>query len=278
MIKRIKKYPIFAIIIIFCLLCPIFIFVSLHIEENIKLNKFITDRKLDKLKISKESAIIISDSVKSYFNSDITKWKTTEKNFNKMPYFRHSVLDMLKSHEAVCGGGTRFLTRILIKLGYNATRILLLTSNFGSRGHSCVSMYINGREYFIDSINGGIDIETLFRNYDIGTIDLMIIPYSKRYDSVYLDAKYNEDTNIQAFQKKFTAYSYEALPFSKILNTVKFNVYVLNFHRPSVMISYIAESVYLLYALCYLTFFLFNLVLIFNILALFKKIFLKKRG
>ena len=244
-----RKFFFFLIIILF--LTANSIFVVLHFDEIYVVHKFLKNNSILFGEQSKKNAFIISDKIRSEFEVDTTKWKNRSTDYGKMPFFRFSVKKLLIAREALCGGGARVLCRLLLESGYDATRVVLFTRNFGALGHVVVSVVIKGKEYWIDTLNSPEDLNDLMKNNDINALTVKIIPYQQRYNPRYINVKYSQDSLVNKFQHSYIAYSYEALPFSKILNLIGVDVYVLNLKRPPYIFSYFAESVYLLYALTF---------------------------
>ena len=52
--------------------------------------------------------------------------------------------------------------------------------------------------------------------------------------------------------KHYPLYSYEAIPFTKLLNLFGFDVYAFNLQCPPKIISYLAENPYLVKSIVYL--------------------------
>jgi len=243
------------------LILPIGCLLLVHKYENSQINKYIEQNRFQYLPISKRSAFIISDSLRKLFNVNISTWSSNQ-NFNKEPYFRKSVLTLLQDKEAVCGGGARVLCRILQHLGYDATRVVLYSKNFGASGHVVVSILLNGKEYFIDTLNSDSELNYILKTYDINTTTINIIPYKSRYinPSYYLQESHFYP--VKMFQTKYIAYSYEAIPLSKISNSLGFGLYVLNTNRPYKIFSSLAESVYMIYLSIYLILLFLSLIIL----------------
>ena len=252
----VSRKTFFVIVIIFFFVVNI-VFLCLHYVETCVVNKFIENHALKFSDQSKKNAFLISDNLRAEFEVDTTKWKINTSDFAKLPFFRTSVKKLLSSREALCGGGARVLCRILLESGYNATRVVLFTRNFGAMGHVIVSIMVNGKEYFIDTLNSPDDLNELLKKYDINSDAIKIIPYKQRYNKKFIDVRYSKDSLISNFQRNYIAYSYEAVPFSKLLNSIGFDVYVLNLKRPPFIFSYFAESVNLLYSLTFSLLYIF---------------------
>lgn len=252
----VSRKTFFVIVIIFFFVVNI-VFLCFHYIETSVVNKFIENHALKFPGQSKKNAFLISENLRAEFEVDTTKWKINPTDFAKLPFFRTSVKKLLSSREALCGGGARVLCRILLESGYNATRVVLFTRNFGAMGHVIVSIMVNGKEYFIDTLNSPDDLNELLKKYDINSDVIKIIPYKQRYNKKFIDVRYSKDSLISNFQRNYIAYSYEAVPFSKLLNSIGFDVYVLNLKRPPFIFSYFAESVNLLYSLTFSLLYIF---------------------
>ena len=252
----VSRKTFFVIVIIFFFVVNI-VFLCFHYIETSVVNKFIENHALKFPGQSKKNAFLISENLRAEFEVDTTKWKINPTDFAKLPFFRTSVKKLLSSREALCGGGARVLCRILLESGYNATRVVLFTRNFGAMGHVIVSIMVNGKEYFIDTLNSPDDLNELLKKYDINSDVIKIIPYKQRYNKKFIDVRYSKDSLISKFQRNYIAYSYEAVPFSKLLNSIGFDVYVLNLKRPPFIFSYFAESVNLLYSLTFSLLYIF---------------------
>ena len=237
-----------------------FVFLWLHLTETRIINKFNKDHALVFSDQSKKNAVVFSDTIRANFETNVKKWTEISADYGKMPFFRYSVVELLKVKETQCGGGARVLCRLLLESGYDATRVVLFTRNFGAMGHVIVSVVIQGKEYWIDTLNSPADLNELFEKYDINSYTVKIIPYKQRYNPKYIDVKYSTDSVINKFQHNYIAYSYEALPFSKLLNSIGVDVYVLNLKRPPYVFSYLAESVYLLYSITFSIIFILMLL------------------
>jgi hypothetical protein len=227
------------------------LFICQHYSETAFVHKFVEKHSLKFPVQSKKNAFIVSDTLRRLFVLDTSKWNHRSTNFRKMPFFRASVKNLLSSREALCGGGARVLCRMLLESGYDATRVVLVTKNFGAMGHVVVSVIIDGKEYWIDTLNSPESLNLLLKNENINSGTVKVITYRQRYNPEFTNVKYSNDSLINEFQHTYIAYTYESVPLSKLLNAAGFDVFVLNFKRPSVIFSYLAESVYLLYALTF---------------------------
>jgi hypothetical protein len=232
-----------------------------HYQEDKALSQFIKNKNLGWVakEKSKYAADVVSDSLRTYFNIDINTWKHL--NLNNRPFFRNSALELLKYREGVCGEGTRVLVRFLQKLGYDATRISIYYSTLNVN-HTLVSIVIDGKEYFIDSINSDDSTHYYLKKYNINVNFLHKVDYDKRYNENADVENLEDNPGITYFRGHYVVFSYEAIPLTKIGNIFFKNIVVRNFNRPSKLVSYIAESYFLLWAI---TFFAIDMILLFII-------------
>jgi len=250
----IKKIAILSHVVIMFLSCGYFLYK--HFDENTLIENFLLEKKLSSGMPSKKNAIRISDSIRSIINVNKKNWKTNEQNLNKVSFFRMSVKDIITSKEGTCGEGARLLVRLLLKLNYDATRVNLFTKNFGADGHTVVSVLIDNKEYFIDTINSTDLVNKILVENDVSSKTFIKVYYDQRFDdSIYIKKK-NEYLNSPVWKKDFNdlyvSYSYDALPFTRAVSVIGYNMRVFNFTRPNLTISYLAESVNLLYLFVFL--------------------------
>jgi len=205
---------------------------------------------LNNFKLSKKLALIISEIVYKEFNTNPKTWK----HFNLItrPFLRNSVLELLSWKEGLCGEGARVIVRLLQKVGFDATRVNLYTPKLGGTGHVVVSVKLNNREFFVDTINSPSWFHKLVKMENIGPDCYSIIHYKQRFEKRRKEKKKEE---CKMLVKYYPFYSYEAIPFTKLLNFFGLDVYVFNLKRPSKVISYLAESPYLIRGIFWSLFF-----------------------
>jgi len=225
----------------------------LHLKEERAIEQYLKSNGISlDAPLSKELAIKVSEIVYRDFNTNTKTWKHLD--LKRRPFLRNSVSELLVWKEGVCGEGARVIVRLLQKLGFDATRINLYTPKLGGTGHVAVSVLLNGKEFFVDTINSPSWFHRLVKESNVGTYCYSIIHYKVRLERKGKECK--------MLVEHYPLYSYEAIPFSKILNLLGFDVYVLNLSRPNKYISYLAESVYLAKALVLLLLSLFSVSLI----------------
>ena len=221
------------------------------IEENI-IKAYLVDNKLTGMSLSKESAIKVSDQVRSDFNTERGTFKVLD--LNKRPFLREDTKLLLTCREGVCGEGTRVLVNLLQKIGYNATRITLYNKVL-SPSHTLVSIKLDNKEFLLDSINSSEGINSFLRNNNISTADFDLLHYNNsiRVRDAFTHRQRNKEQPTDPLQHKFFTqfwlYSYEATPYAKLLTSIGVDIRVFNFDRPSKTISILAEKPNILMAI-----------------------------
>jgi hypothetical protein len=207
----------------------------------------------------------ISDFVNNDFNKDKSTWKYT--NLQNRPFLRQSVYELLTNKEGLCGEGARVMVRILHSLGYDATRLAFYSKKFGA-AHALVSVYADGVEMIVDSINYPKELNQIIRKNPHSMSEIDLIYYGQRF----IKKSSNELTPFaKFFQEHYATYSYEAIPCSKLISALGFNMHIFNYDRPNKLLSYIAESVFLIKSIVFFIFFLLWI----NVYFIIKRIFLK---
>lgn len=215
----------------------------LHIKETNTLHDYILEMKINKNNYSSEKEYLyaISEYLNSDFNTNSKTWKKL--NLRDRPFLRDSVLNLLTNKEGVCGEGTRVLVRIFQSLGYDATRLSFYNKRFGA-SHTLISVIINNKEVIIDSINYPESLHSILKKEDSNMSMVDLIYYNKRFTHKNYDI--NKTNFALYFKKKYSTYAYEAIPFSKLINKLGFNMHIFNYERPNKYISYLVESTYLI--------------------------------
>ncbi|MBE0515398.1 transglutaminase domain-containing protein [Sulfurimonas sp.] len=192
----------------------------------------------------------ISDFVDNDFNKNQSTWKYT--NLKNRPFLRQSAHELLTNKEGVCGEGARVMIRILQSLGYDATRLAFYSKKFGA-AHALVSVYADGAEMVVDSINYPTELNQIIRknSHSMSEIDLMY------YGQRFIKKSSHELTPFaKFFQEHYSTYSYEATPYSKLISALGFNKHIFNYDRPNKLLSYIVESVFLIKSIVFFIAFL----------------------
>jgi hypothetical protein len=232
-----------------------FICLGFQFAEEKSVDDFLKNRKLTGSLGSLERAVATSDLVRAEFSKDPKDWKYV--NNVKEPFLNHSCLDLMRWREGNCGKVTRVLVKLLYFQGYDVCRVTLHGRGFSNRAsHTLVSVMINGEEYFIDSVNSPDDVNDYLRHHQVNATSFGISDYKNRHHKMALSIDSSSVIN-----HRYLGYSFESIPYTKLTNTMGFNMRVLNFDRPGRWGGYVAESVFLIQFLLAAIGFLFWLIL-----------------
>ena len=231
--------------------------IYMHYKEENKLDKYIVKMNISRNDFSSESQFFskISDYIDNDFNTEVESWKHSD--LIGRSFLRNSVTELLEFKEGVCGEGTRLMIRILQTLGYDATRLAFYDKRFGA-AHALVSVELNGVETIVDTINFNKELHEILRNNNITTKSIDIVYYDERFQEVKRD---KVSPFSKFFKEHYSTYSYESVPYVKLVSKLGLNKHIFNFTRPNKYVSYLAESVYLIKAVFY--FFLLLLLISF---------------
>lgn len=217
-----------------------------HLREEQQIALFLSQNQLQGEPGSIERAIATSDLVRSVFNVDSKSWKFMNKASE--PALDFSCADLLQWHEGNCGKGARVLVKLLHYQGYNACRVNLQGRRFSNRvSHTLVSVIINGQEYFVDSVNSIDEINQYLRNNKVNASSFGLIDYKDRSKEIV-----SQLDTVSVINRLFIAYSYESIPYTKLVSVAGLNMRILNFDRPANFVGYLAESIYLIYSIFWL--------------------------
>ena len=236
---RKKKLLLFWVLLALGGLIPVKYFLT-QMEENQMVTSYLLKNNLVGLNISKESALKVSDQVRKDFNIKESSWVGL--NMDDRPFLREDVATLLTYKEGVCGEGTRVIVDLLNRLGFDATRVTFYNKRLQAE-HTLVSVIINEKEFFVDTINSLPKINTLLREHNISSDDFDVIHYADNITDRRLFAEESKGKK-RDFSKEleyYWLYSYTATPYTKLLSKIGFDVRVFNFDRPSRMASILAE-------------------------------------
>jgi hypothetical protein len=111
--------------------------------------------------------------------------------------------------------------------------------------HTLVSGYRQAR-VFVDSINSEQEVNELLKNYDMSSNEFNLTRYSdnivKRREFVKAGNSGIKPEGFRTFFNHYWLYSYEAIPYAKLLTKIGLDVRVFNFKRPNHWISSLAEK------------------------------------
>lgn len=225
-------------------------------SERAVVDAYLRERGLAGLPATKETAVRVSQAVRADFEIDESKWRRLD--YTKRPFLRRDAGWLLEAREGLCGEGTRVLVALLGRLGFDATRVTLYNRHLQGV-HTLVSVKLAGREVFIDSINSPGDFNHLLNARDVSADDFRIVRYSgdilERTASGRAVAARDTgaaDPERARFLDLYRAYSYEAIPVSKLAHAAGLDWRVFNFDRPARWVSALAESPRAIMALLWL--------------------------
>ncbi len=240
------KYPSFVLLFLCILSLPATYFGYKQVEENQVVEEYLADNGWLGLPLSKELAVAISQKVRADFNVNESSFQVLD--MGNRPFLRQDTTFLLTHKEGLCGEGTRVLVNLLRELGYDATRVNLFNS-FYLPHHTLVSVNLDDREFFIDSINTREWANNFLNTEDISTNDFKIVRYSgsiqeqnAQFKALKNQTKTASSQEYSRFFERFKIYSYDALPMTKLLSKVGLDVKYFNLNRPPAFISALAEK------------------------------------
>jgi hypothetical protein len=236
------KYLAVLLLIWAVTLLPAVGFFAKRMKSDSEINTYLTVHGLDRLPLTRETAIRVSDQIRGDFNTNVNTFKAL--NVGTRPYLREDVAFLLKHREGLCGEGARVLVRLLIDMGFDATRITLYNRYLQS-SHTLVSVMLDGQEFLVDSINSTPSDNGTLKRYVVSTNGFNLLHYTddivKRRKRELEQLSTKTPKELQSFYDSYWLYSYEAIPTTKVLTGLGINVRVFNFQRPGKLISALAE-------------------------------------
>lgn len=208
-------------------------------DEDRIVRNYLAQNGLAGLPLSRESAVRISQQVRKDFEIDERRFKAL--NVANRPFLREDTAFLLSHKEGLCGEGARVLVNLLLREGYDATRITLYDRILSS-AHTLVSVKLGQREFLLDSINSPEAINGFLNSRDISAEDFHLLHYSDDLGVRTAFAKQPVKRPDHPFFNYFWLFSYEAIPYTKLLTKARRDVRVFNFDRPPRMVSALAEK------------------------------------
>jgi hypothetical protein len=257
-------------------LVPAALFGVAQLREDADVDRYLRDRGLAGLPSTRETALRVSQAVRADFETDAGKWKSLD--LARRPFLRHDTAFLLRAREGLCGEGTRVLVSLLARLGFDATRVTLYDAHLQAV-HTLVSVRLGARELLVDSINTPEEMNAFLSRADLSTADFRLLHYT---DDLLARLEFSRalaaqdtartaappDSVRAAFFGYFRAYSYEALPVTKLLTRAGFDWRVFNLERPARVVSVLAERPRAIAATAWLAFALvFDAVLLLAVRA-----------
>jgi hypothetical protein len=208
-------------------------------NEDRIVREYLAQNGLAGLPLSKESAVRISQQVRRDFETDERRFKAL--NMANRPFLREDTAFLLGHKEGLCGEGTRVLVNLLQQEGYDATRLTLYDRILDS-AHTLVSVRLGGREFLLDSINSPETINAFLNSNDVSTNDFRLLRYSDDLSARRSFTSQRMDRPEHPFFSSFWLFSYEAVPYTKLLTKGGLGVRLFNFDRPPKPVSALAEK------------------------------------
>jgi hypothetical protein len=232
-----EKY-LFLMVLFLIMMTPSLYWLFEYHQGNLLIDNYLETRGLNQNKLSKNLAMKVSDSIRNDFN-------TNEKEFKKLkmrnrPFLRNDVNFLLKYKEGLCGEGARVIVLLLNRLGFDARRVTLY-NKYLQASHTLVSVKFGNREFLIDSINSSKEENQLLKKYDVSSEDFQIMHYSSNIIKRRQFQPTSGRPELNHFFEHYWIYSYEAIPVTKILTKLGFDVRVFNLMRPPRLVSILAE-------------------------------------
>lgn len=234
------RWAAFAIV----LFIPSVYLAMLQHREDVAIREYLSTKGLLGAPVTWNTALQVSEALRADFEVREDRWRQFDPA--KRPFLRHDSRWLLRVKEGLCGEGARVLVNLLDELGFDATRITLYDQYF-SPEHTLASVVIDGQERFVDSINSTELEHTFLTEERVSTRDFAITHYGeetlRRLEADDPRARQAKGgAGEEWFFNTFRAYSYEAMPVSKLLAVVGLDSHVLMLRRPGHLISQLAEK------------------------------------
>lgn len=214
-----------------------------QLKESETVDNYLISTGLAGLPISKETAVRVSDQVRRDFNVNAPSFVALK--MDARPFLREDTGFLLTHKEGECGEGARVIVNLLNRLGFDATRFALYDRRLFP-AHTLVSVVIGEKEFLVDSINSSPEPNRLLKTYDVSPIHFSILDYRGNIKTrtelkKNLD-KANRPEALNGFLEHYWLYSYEAVPYTKLLSALHLNIRAFNLSRPPRWISALAEK------------------------------------
>jgi hypothetical protein len=254
MLNFLLRYKYFWILAVFLIAClPVIYYGFKQVEENKIVADYLRQNNFDTLSLSRQAAFKVAGQVALDFNVNQKTFKVLD--LDARPFLREDAGTLLTCREGLCGEGTRVIVRLLNELGFDATRITLY-DRYMQYAHTLVSVNMDDDAFWIDSINSRDSLTNLLARQSISADDFNYLFYE---DNIEARLKKIEDymsaEKAEGFKQNLGMYymfSYEAIPWTKLLSKVGVNARVFNFERPPRFVSVLAEKPLLITTYFYL--------------------------
>ncbi len=213
-------------------------FAAKQVREERKVARYLkTHQFLPKEELSKSCAERVAASVRREFNTNRSTFVRIGKF--REPFLRYDAALLLDVKEGVCGEGTRVIVCLLQKMGFDATRVTLYDQRL-RRAHTLVSIFLEDREIFIDSIHSATKTTKVLKEHVISSRNFGFVS-SERQRPKTNPSVPTVAEDIGWFLWVYRVYSYEAVPYMKLLGRLLPGVRMFNFRRPGKLIAIVAE-------------------------------------
>ncbi|HZY80881.1 MAG TPA: hypothetical protein VFE50_15260 [Cyclobacteriaceae bacterium] len=231
-----------AVIFGVALILPIY-FLVLQINEDRVVDRYLAEHNLDNLPVSKSTAVTIAKQVESDFNVDPSTFQHLK--MDNRPFLREDAGFLLTCKEGLCGEGARVIVRLLNARGFDATRVTLY-DRYMQFAHTVVSVQLGNDRFWIDTINSKDSLTNLLETENISENNFQYLDYSdkisQRLDKIEQHRSVDETVEFQKNMGEYFLYSFESIPYTKLLSKVGIQKRVFNLKRPPHFISVLAEK------------------------------------
>ena len=214
-----------------------------QINENRIVDQYLTENNLKDLPVSKETAIAVARQVRADFN--VKQETFVALKMDNRPFLREDVGFLLTCKEGLCGEGARVVVRLLNAKGFDATRVTLY-DRYMQFAHTLVSVDINRSRFWLDTINSKDSLTNLLERMNISQGNFQYLDYSEniseRLDKIDQHRNVDETEEFKKHLGKYFLYSFESIPYTKLLAKIGIKKRVFNLDRPPRYISDIAEK------------------------------------
>jgi hypothetical protein len=242
MTDRRKFFIGLALIFSLALILPVFYLVR-QVREDRIIDNFLVQNQLDNSPVSKATAIAISRKVESEFNVDPSTFSML--NMDGRPFLREDAGFLLTHKEGLCGEGARVIIRLLNARGFDATRVTLY-DRYMQFAHTLVSVQLGDERFWIDTINSKDSLTSLLERENISEDNFKYLNYSdkisQRLEKIEEHRAVDETEAFQKNMGEYFLYSFESIPFTKLLAKMGMEKRVFNLRRPPHFISVLAEK------------------------------------
>lgn len=224
-------------------LVPPFYYLVRQYKEDKIVEEYMAEHQLQNLRVSKAAATSIARQVAADFNvkPETFQWL----KMDNRPFLREDAGFLLTHKEGRCGEVARVIVRLLNANGFDATRVNLY-DRYMQFPHTLVSVQLGKEHFWIDTIISKYNLRNLLENKDISEDNFRYLAYSDkvsdRREKVGVHHDVDEAEEFRKNSDDYFLYSFESVPFTKLLSKVGIEKRVFNHRRPPHFISVLAEK------------------------------------